>query len=214
MPARMVGDWLFKKLAIRATAGFLRANRFASHRCRHSPAIDGLRRNRPARKYRSRPGRPRGVVMAVVIDNCSAQPRRAIRKRRTGRISRPAQARLDSRQGAGFARLRRDAADRASQRLAHGLRGGRLPEHRRVLGEEARHLHDHGRYLHARLRLLQRQDRVAGCARPGRARACRRGGRKTRAVACGRHVGRSRRSCRRRRGAFRGRDRGDPCALP
>ncbi len=35
------------------------------------------------------------------------------------------------------------------------LRGGRLPEHRRVLDQEARHVDDHGRHLHARLRVLQ-----------------------------------------------------------
>ncbi len=61
--------------------------------------------------------------------------------------------------------------DRARQRPAHRLRGGRLPQYRRVLGEEARDLHDHGRHLHARLRVLQRQDRPAGRARPGRAGA-------------------------------------------
>ena len=43
---------------------------------------------------------------------------------------------------------------------AHGLRGGGLPEHRRVLGAEARDGDDPGRHLHPRLRLLQRQDRA------------------------------------------------------
>ncbi len=37
-----------------------------------------------------------------------------------------------------------------------------------MLEQEARHLHDHGRHLHPRLRLLQRQDRHAR-----RARCCR-----------------------------------------
>ena len=44
---------------------------------------------------------------------------------------------------------------------AHGLRGGGLPEHRRVLDAEARDGDDPGRHLHPRLRLLQRQDRQA-----------------------------------------------------
>ena len=42
----------------------------------------------------------------------------------------------------------------------HGVRGGGLPEHRRVLDQEARDGDDPGRHLHARLRLLQRQDRA------------------------------------------------------
>ena len=70
-----------------------------------------------------------------------------------------AQARLDPGQGARLAGLSRDDGDRPRARPRHGLRGGRLPEHRRVLVEEARHLHDHGRHLHARLRLLQCADR-------------------------------------------------------
>ena len=57
--------------------------------------------------------------------------------------------------------LCRDPRDREVAQPRHGLRGGRLPQYRRVLGQEARHLHDHGRDLHARLRLLQRRDRHA-----------------------------------------------------
>jgi lipoyl synthase len=53
-----------------------------------------------------------------------------------------------------------------------------LSEYRRVLGQEARHLHDHGRHLHPRLRLLQRQDRAARGARCRRAGECRGGDRK------------------------------------
>ena len=103
-----------------------------------------------------------GLSMVVVHDTVRG---RAIRKRRIGRTASAAQARLDPRQGAGVARLCRDPGDRARERAGHRLRGGRLPEYRRVLGEEARHLHDHGRHLHARLRLLQCQDRAAGRAR-------------------------------------------------
>ena len=68
------------------------------------------------------------------------------------------------------------ATQRAGARAQarHRLRGGALPQYRRVLGEEARDVHDHGRDLHARLRLLQRRDRPAACARRRRARARRR----------------------------------------
>ena len=75
-----------------------------------------------------------------------------------------AQARLDPRARARLAGLPRDARDRPRAWPGHGLRGGRLPEYRRVLVEEARHLHDHGRHLHARLRLLQR--RAPACRAP------------------------------------------------
>ena len=43
----------------------------------------------------------------------------------------------------------------------HGVRGGPLPQHRRVLGAAHGDGHDPGRHLHARLRLLRRQDRPA-----------------------------------------------------
>ena len=52
----------------------------------------------------------------------------------------------------------------------HGLPGGRLPEHRRVLAARHRHVHDPRRHLHPPLRLLQRQDRQADVERPARAR--------------------------------------------
>ena len=51
----------------------------------------------------------------------------------------------------------------------HGLPGGGLPEHRRVLGARHRDVHDPRRHLHAPLRLLQRQDRQADLERPARA---------------------------------------------
>ena len=54
----------------------------------------------------------------------------------------------------------RDAKNRQGAWARHGLRGGGLPEHWRVLGEKTRDLHDHGRHLHAGLRLLQCQDRA------------------------------------------------------
>ena len=71
-----------------------------------------------------------------------------------------------SRTGSGCARrtpaaMPTPARSCKRKRPRHGVRGGRLPEYRRVLGQEARHLHDHGRHLHPRLRVLQRQDRHA-----------------------------------------------------
>ena len=75
-----------------------------------------------------------------------------------------AQAGLDPGEGARIANLCRNPEDRPRQQAGHGLRGGGLPQHRRMLVEEARHLHDHGRHLHQGLRLLQCEDRHAGCA--------------------------------------------------
>jgi lipoic acid synthetase len=51
---------------------------------------------------------------------------------------------------------------RAREQSGDGLRGGRLPEYRRVLVEEARLFHDPGRHLHPGLRLLQRAHRPSG----------------------------------------------------
>ena len=71
------------------------------------------------------------------------------------------QARLDPGQGAELGGLPRDPQADARQAPAHGLRGGGLPEYRRVLDPEARDRDDPRRHLHPRLRLLQRQDRPA-----------------------------------------------------
>ena len=118
-----------------------------------------------------------------------------------------AQAGLDPR--ARCRRPRRSSPRRAAilreHGLRHGVRGGRLPQHRRVLGGPARHHDDHGRHLHARLRLLQR------AARACRARSIRKSPRtspkrwpKLGLRSHRHHLGRSRRSGRRRRRAFRG----------
>ena len=48
----------------------------------------------------------------------------------------------------------RAQAHHARPRPGHGVRGGRLPEHLRVLGRRHRHLHDQRRALHPGLRLL------------------------------------------------------------
>ena len=47
----------------------------------------------------------------------------------------------------------------------HGVRGGPVPQHRRLLGPEDGHVHDPGRHLHACLRVLRRYDRCSD--RPG-----------------------------------------------
>ncbi len=75
----------------------------------------------------------------------------------------------------------RDPKNRQGARTRNRLRGGGLPQHRRMLGKKTRDLHDHGRHLHARLRLLQRQDRPSARARSVRTPPCRRSGQETRA---------------------------------
>ena len=101
--------------------------------------------------------------MVVVLDtvNGPGRPRHPEKAHRpdTPVLRKPDWIRVKAPVSKGYAR---DPRDRARTRPAHRVRGGRLPQYRRMLGEEARDLHDHGRYLHARLRLLQRQDRAAG----------------------------------------------------
>ena len=66
----------------------------------------------------------------------------------------------------------------ARGRPAHRVRGGALPEHRRVLGPRHRHVPDHGRRLHPRLPLLRRHLGPArASARAARAAAGGAGGR-------------------------------------
>ena len=109
--------------------------------------------------------------------------RRELGLRRPGRTTDSADGALPSRRRAaapprvdegaraerGLALLRRPQAD-PRREPAHDLRGGALPEHRRVLGPRHGDLPDPRRHLHARLPLLLRalgQARVA--ARPARA---------------------------------------------
>ena len=105
--------------------------------------------------------------MVVVLDTVGHPAPAPSRRRRTGRIRRslrkPDWIRVRRRARRSIAR---PTTIVARARPGHGVRGGRLPQYRRVLVEEARHLHDHGRHLHARLRLLQRAHRPAGAARP------------------------------------------------
>ena len=89
-----------------------------------------------------------------------------------------------------------------AQQAAHGVRGGGLPQYRRVLDQAPRHHDDHGRHLHPRLRLLQCQDRPArraGCRRAGQ---CRARGEDAGPDACGDHLGGPRRSGRWRGGSI------------
>ena len=76
----------------------------------------------------------------------------------------------------------------------HDLRGGALPEHRRVLGTRHRDVPDPRRHVHARVPLLLRPLGQAGvAARPARAAAARAGRGADAAQARRRHVGRPRR---------------------
>ena len=154
--------------------------------------------------------------MVVVVDTVSATP---LRPRHPEKVNRPdalvaAEAGLDPGARAEHARLCRHPQDRQGKRPRHGVRGGGLPEHRRVLGQEARHLHDHGRHLHPRLRLLQRQDRHARRARCAGAGARRGSHLQARARPYRHHLGGSRRPRRWRRRTFRANHPRDPRALP
>ena len=63
--------------------------------------------------------------------------------------------------------LRRAQDDHARPDAAYSLRGGSLSEHRRVLGEPNRDVHDPRTGLHARLSLLRDHDRSTGWGRSG-----------------------------------------------
>jgi len=139
--------------------------------------------------------------MAVVIDTVARRPARAIPKGRIGRTSRRAQNPTGSgSRRRSFARLCRDASASCARTACTRLcEEAGCPN----IGEcwEKKHatLHDHGRHLHAGLRLLQRQDRHSGARSTPWSRATSaRGDRKTRAGARRRHLRRSRRSRRRR----------------
>ena len=79
---------------------------------------------------------------------------RGRRRPRASTIDEP-QARVDAGQGRASApTYRRLRAHDARPRPRHRVRGGRLPEHLRVLGRRHRHVHDQRRALHPGLRLL------------------------------------------------------------
>lgn len=77
------------------------------------------------------------------------------RKSSSARSADIEEARLDPSTRAIFSRISRHKGGRADTRSSDGLRRGRLPQHRRVLGETSRHNDGDGQGLHTRLRILQ-----------------------------------------------------------
>ena len=140
-----------KRLACRFAEAFGLRQRLVS-----AAAAARTRRSRCRREHplALQPGRrPRARAMGEV---------RPFRERKPAWFKRPAP---------GRPALPRAARDDRGPGAPHGLPGGRLPQHRRVLGARHRHLHDPRRHLHAPLRLLQRQDGQAHPQRPARAAA-------------------------------------------
>ena len=86
---------------------------------------------------------------------------------------------------------------------AHGVPGGRLPQHLRVLGRPRGHLPDRRRRVHPALRLLPDRHRQAAAARPRRAAPGRRVGGDDGPALRHRHRRRPRRPARRGRLAVR-----------
>ncbi len=123
---------------------------------------------RPARRRRRRYGRAMGGRRAHPRHPLPRQPGRRDRDR--GAAVPRAQAALAEGPGARRADLPPAEAGDRERQPAHGLRGGELPQRRRVLGARHRHVHDPRRRLHPPLRLLQRADRAC---RPGTTRSSR-----------------------------------------
>ena len=111
-------------------------------------------------------------------------------------------------------RLPAAQAHDARPRPRHRVRGGRLPEHLRVLGRRHGHVHDQRRALHAGVRVLPGRHPPPRGARPGRARAGGRGGRAHGPRLRGGHRRRPRRPGRRRGRGLRRDDRGHPPPHP
>ena len=129
----------------------------------------------------------------------AGQPRRRDRDR--GPAVPRAQAALAEGPGARRADLpAAEGGDRGRQ-PPHRLRGGELPERRRVLGARHGDVHDPRRRLHPPLRLLQRADGRADLERPARAAAGRQPGEEDGPAPRGGHLGRPRRPARLRRRA-------------
>ena len=78
------------------------------------------------------------------------------------------QARLAQSQGARFAILFEAEGPHAGARSPHRVRGGALPQHRRVLVARHRDVHDSRRHVHACVRLLCGGTRPTKRGRPGR----------------------------------------------
>ena len=143
-------------------------------------------------------------------------PRQAGRNRRRGRRRRPLpprpQAAVAEGPGPGRPHLPPPQGDDRRRQPAHRLRGGQLPQRRRVLGARHRDLHDPRRRLHPPLRLLQREDGRADLERPAGAAARRQPGEEDGAAPRRRHLGRPRRPARLRGERLRRRDPLDPDA--
>ena len=114
--------------------------------------------------------------------------------------------------GAGRAELPAAEGDDRRRQPPHRLRGGQLPQRRRVLGARHGDLHDPRRRLHPPLRLLQRADGQADLERPAGAAARRQPGEADGPAPRRRHLGRPRRPARLRGERLRRRDPLDPDA--
>ena len=121
---------------------------------------------------------------------------------RAGRAA--AQARVDPRESRPRPALHRDQAHPARAPPAHGVRGSVLPQHRRMLRQGHRDVHDPGRPVHPPLPVLRRGARQAAAARRGGAVEPRPDHRGARTRVRRDHQRRPRRPARRRRAAFRG----------
>ena len=131
----------------------------------HADLVDSMAR---AARCSSPPARP---ATATARPSRSPSPWAAAASTRRGRrLHRAAPPpRLDQGAPAHRRQLPRAQGHPARPDAQHRLRGGPLPQHRRVLGAAHGHDHDPGRHLHPRLRLLRRQDRPADLERRGRA---------------------------------------------
>ena len=112
--------------------------------------------------------------------------------------------------GAGRPDLPQAEADDRRGQPPHGLRGGGVPQRRRVLGARHGHVHDPRRRLHTALRVLQRPDRNPDLERPAGAAPRRQPGEEDGPAPRRDHLGRSRRPAGLRRRRVRRRDPLDP----
>ncbi len=110
--------------------------------------------------------------------------------------------------------LHRAAEPREGRGPPHGVPGGRLPQHLRVLGGPRGDVPHRRRPVHPPLRLLPDRHRQAGAARPRRAAPGRRVGAEDAAALRHHHRRRPRRPARRRRLALRRDGARDPRAQP
>ena len=147
---------------------------FAAHFARRRRGTPGRRVARAPRRPRARSRREAGEAVA------GDSPVRLLGRLAEAGVSRSVESPAPAvRSGCGCRPT--SAPDfRATKRLmqrarpAHRVRGGRVPEHLRVLGRPHRDVHDPRRPLHPRLRLLPGRHPEAAPARSRRARTRRR----------------------------------------